>query len=40
MRNVATLLPLKSKSYGKFHCFNTFDGSIKMLKNFNLNKNM
>ena len=38
MRNVATILPLKSKSSGKFHCFNAIDRSIKMLKNFNLNK--
>ena len=32
MRNLATLLPLKSKLSGKFERFNAIDGSIKMLK--------
>ena len=32
MRNLATLLPLKSKLPGKFERFNAIDGSIKMLK--------
>ena len=31
MRNVATILPLKSKSFGKSHYFNAIDRSIKML---------
>ena len=38
MKNVATILPLKSKSSGKFPCFNAIDRSIKMLKIFNLNE--
>ena len=38
MRNVAKILPLKSKLSGAFHCFNAVDRSIKMLKNFNLNE--
>ena len=33
MRNLATVLPLKSKLSGKFQRFNAIDGSIKMLKN-------
>ena len=32
-RNLATILPLKSKLSGKFQSFNAIDGSIKMLKN-------
>ena len=32
-RNLATILPLKSKLSGKFQSFNTIDGSIGMLKN-------
>ena len=30
--NLATVLPLKSNLFGKFHLFNAIDGSIKMLK--------
>ena len=33
MRNLATILPLKSKLYGKFQCFNAIDGNIEMLQN-------
>ena len=33
MRNLATILPLKSKLSGKFQRFNAVNGSIKMLKN-------
>ena len=33
MRNLATILPLKSKLSGKFHLFNAIDGRIEMLKN-------
>ena len=33
MRNLATILPLKSKLSGQFRRFNTIDGSIIMLKN-------
>ena len=33
MRNLATTLPLKSKLYGKFQCFNAIDGNIEMLQN-------
>ena len=32
-RNLATILPLKSKLSRKFQSFNTIDGSIKMMKN-------
>ena len=33
MRNLATILPLKSKLYGKFQCFNAINGNIEMLQN-------
>ena len=33
MRNLATILPLKSKLSRKFQRFNAIDRSIKMLKN-------
>ena len=33
MRNLATILPLKSKLSGKFQLFNAIDGRIEMLKN-------
>ena len=34
MRNLATILPVKSKFSGKFQRFNAIeDGSIEMLKN-------
>ena len=33
MRNLATILPLKSKLSGKFERFNAIGGSIEMLKN-------
>ena len=33
MRNLATVLPLKSKLSGKFERFIAIDESIKMLKN-------
>ena len=33
MRNLATILPLKSKLCGKFQLFNALDGRIEMLKN-------
>ena len=33
VRNLSTILPLKSKLCGKFQCFNAIDGSIEMLKN-------
>ena len=33
MRNLATVLPLKSILSGKFRRFNAINGSIKMLKN-------
>ena len=33
MRNLATILPLKSKLCGKFQLFNAIDGRIEMLKN-------
>ena len=33
MRNLATILPLKSKQSGKFQLFNAIDGRIEMLKN-------
>ena len=33
MRNLATILPLKSKLYGKFKCFNAINGNIEMLQN-------
>ena len=32
MRNLTTILPMKSKLYGKFQRFNAIDGSIEMLK--------
>ena len=33
MRNLATILPLKSKLSGKFQLFNAIDGRIEILKN-------
>ena len=33
MRNLATILPLKSKLPGKSHRFNALNGGINMLKN-------
>ena len=33
MRNLATILPLKSKLSGKSHRFNALNGGINMLKN-------
>ena len=33
MRNVAKILPLKSKLSGKFQRFNAIDRSIEMLQN-------
>ena len=33
LRNLARILPLKSKLSGKFQRFNAIDGSIKLLKN-------
>ena len=33
MRNLATIIPLKSKLSGKFHCFNVIDGNIEIVKN-------
>ena len=38
-KNLATILPLRSKLFGKFHCFNVIDGSIEMLKNSWISKN-
>ena len=32
-RNLATILPLKSKKFGKFQRSNTIDGRIEVLKN-------
>ena len=32
MRNLITVLPLKSKLSGQFQGFNAIDGSIEMLK--------
>ena len=32
LRNLARILPLKSKLSGKFQCFNAIDGGIKILK--------
>ena len=40
MRNIATILPLKSKFSGKFQCFSAIDGSIEMLKNSWISKNL
>ena len=39
-RNLATILPLKSKLPGKFQYFNTIDGSIETLKNSSISKNV
>ena len=39
LRNLARILPLKSKLSGKFQCFNAIIGSIKMLKNSSTYKN-
>ena len=39
MKNLATILSLKSKLSGKFQCFNAIEGSIKMLKNSWISKN-
>ena len=38
-RNVATILPVKSKLSGKFQRFNTIDGRIGMLQNSLISKN-
>ena len=37
-RNLATILPLKSKLPGKFQRFNAIDGSIEILKNSQISK--
>ena len=39
LRNLARILPLKSKLSGKFQCFNAVNGSIKILKNSSIYKN-
>ena len=39
MRNLATILPLKSKLSGKFQRFNAIDGNMEMLKNSLISKN-
>ena len=39
MKNLATILPLKSKLPGKFYRFNALSGSTKMLKNAWVNEN-
>ena len=40
LRNLGTILPFKSNLWGKFHCFNAIDGSIKMLINSGVFKNV
>ena len=40
MRNLATISPLKSKLSKQFQRFNAIDGSIEMLKNCLISKNL
>ena len=40
MRNLATILHLKSQLCGKFQCFKGTDGNIEMLKNSWIPKNI
>ena len=40
MINLAAILPSKSKLSRKFKCFNAVDGSIKILKNAWISKNV
>ena len=39
MRNLVTILPLKSKLSGKFQRFNVIDGNMEMMKNNWISKN-